>query len=71
MVPPIGDSDGAFEPIAERLWGEPHWGAFCRGCRQALVKADTKEMKEVWGDLPGQFGITLDENSWPRGSGDV
>ncbi|PIL33283.1 hypothetical protein GSI_04733 [Ganoderma sinense ZZ0214-1] len=61
----LSDED-AFRPIAERMWPEPHWGAFCESCRQALSRTDAREMQSLWDDLPSQFRIGIDRNSWPR-----
>ncbi|TBU29249.1 hypothetical protein BD311DRAFT_720749 [Dichomitus squalens] len=55
----------AFKPLHEEFWGEAYWRRLCGHCKTASAKADKRERRELWLQLPGYFELEMDEGNWP------
>ena len=58
---------GALEPIAERFWGDVHWGRLCAACQDVLKGVDEIEIGILWDALPSIFALGFGPGVWPSG----
>ncbi|KAI1781684.1 hypothetical protein LXA43DRAFT_847004, partial [Ganoderma leucocontextum] len=49
--PPLSSLD-AMKPMAESFWSDVQWRGLCRGCREAAVETDGREIKHLCRLLP-------------------
>ncbi|PIL33281.1 hypothetical protein GSI_04731 [Ganoderma sinense ZZ0214-1] len=68
---PLFYGQDPLQPMAATVWDGLERSLFCAGCRKALVDVDEAEMKWVWSELPGIFGVKIEGDGWPRGPAEV